>query len=559
MHTLTDCCAEPEIYSTARFFTVTGKHIPDTPSTVNALSAEELEELRDDIAQNQLRPYDCKTREPRASSGVLVAPKTFSKSEREARLERALSGDLSEYCGDRSGAVHGALQFLARKHRGDPEAMTEEFEASRLCADWDGKWDRLRKNELDKAIKRWRENGEPAWSEPGPVIAPNNWRSLFHTREETETAPPITFAIEDFLQEGGITMLGGLPGHGKTLVALAMVRALLEGSPLFGHFKVPRTSQRVLYLIPESGLTPFASRLKTFRLVDHVESKLFYRTFSAKDGEDLVITDPRIRKACEGGADVFLDTAVRFMEGDENAAAEQKNFAHNLFALIRAGARTVTGLHHAPKRFETDNYMSLENLLRGSGDIGAMLSACWGLRQIDKTDNRLFIENTKARDFLPGDPFIVEGRPHLDMSGYFKLTAPPGLAGNLNQHKARRPGVRTSGRPEHPEKVKKMETILNLHGRGRSLREIAASVHLDHKTVGKWLETHKADSLRVEGSTGGEPRDSSQDGSKSHEVLFSQTVENNPYLSRVFPHSPARSGPTADQLSGQSEIRSNQP
>ena len=31
-----------------------------------------------------------------------------------------------------------------------------------------------------------------------------DWRTLFHTREEIENAPPLTFAIEGFLQEDGI-------------------------------------------------------------------------------------------------------------------------------------------------------------------------------------------------------------------------------------------------------------------------------------------------------------------------------------------------------------------
>jgi primase-polymerase (primpol)-like protein len=202
-----------EIYNTARFFTVTGKQIPGTPSTVNMASVQDLEELRDDIAQNRLRPYDYKTREPLASSGILVAKKPPSGSERKTRLERALSGDTSEYRYDTSAAVHGVLQFLARKHEGDREEMAEEFEASRLCSDWGSKWDRLREKELDKAIDRWRKNGEPAWNYVTTCVDSNNWRSLFHAREETETAPPITFAIENFLQEGGITMLGGLPGH----------------------------------------------------------------------------------------------------------------------------------------------------------------------------------------------------------------------------------------------------------------------------------------------------------------------------------------------------------
>lgn len=327
----------------------------------------------------------------------------------------------------------------------------------------------------------------------------NSWRALFHTRHEAETAPPITFAIDKFLQDDGITMLGALPGHNKTNVALAMVRALLEGSPLFGHFGVPRPSSRVVYLIPESGLTPFVSRLKTFKLMPYIGESLFFRTFSAKDDEILKLDDQRLRAACEG-ADVFLDTAVRFMDGDENAVMDQKIFARNLFTLLRTGARTVTGLHHAPKSFEKLDYMSLENILRGSGDLGAMLCACWGLRQVDNQRNRVFIENVKARDFLPCEPFIIEGRPHLDVDGYFKMTDSPGIAGSLNQNKPKREGSRPAGRPEDPDKAQKMTRIRELHANGRGSREIAAEVGVSYKTVLRWLTDEGKNTEPDEGS-----------------------------------------------------------
>jgi hypothetical protein len=89
------------------------------------------------------------------------------------------------------------------------------------------------------------------------------------------------------------------------------------------------------------------------------------------------------------------------MTGDENSAAEQRAFADSLFALQRAGARTITGAHHSPKSFGKDTYMTLENVLRGSGDIGAMLATCWGLSQIDSSSTRIYIQNVKARISRP--------------------------------------------------------------------------------------------------------------------------------------------------------------
>ncbi len=256
-----------------------------------------------------------------------------------------------------------------------------------------------------------------------------NWRNLFHGYDEVINAPEARFAIDGFLQEDGITLIGGLAGHGKTLCMLAMVRALLEGGKLFHHFAVTKKAERVIYLIPEAGLGPFAARLKTFRLEQYVqEEKLFCRTLSAQG--QLSLTDPRILEAAKG-ADVFLDTAIRFMTGDENSAAEQRAFADSLFALQRAGARTITGAHHSPKSFGKDTYMTLENVLRGSGDIGAMLATCWGLSQIDADATRIFVQNVKARDFLPCQPFIIQGRPSIDAAGYFELPNPPALCRNV--------------------------------------------------------------------------------------------------------------------------------
>ena len=310
-----------------------------------------------------------------------------------------------------------------------------------------------------------------------------NWRALFHTYEETMNAPSARFAIDGFLQEEGITLIGGLAGHGKTLCMLAMVRALLEGGKLFHHFAVTKKAERVIYLIPEAGLGPFAARLKTFRLEQYVrEEKLFCRTLSAQG--QLSLSDPRVLEAAKG-ADVFLDTAIRFMTGDENSAAEQRAFADSLFALQRAGARTITGAHHSPKSFGKDTYMTLENVLRGSGDIGAMLATCWGVSQIDANSTRIYVQNVKARDFQPCEPFIVQGRPSIDQTGYFELTNPPGFAGTLSENK---PQV---GRPQNPESEDKKRQAQEMHASGKSYKEIADVLGVPKSTVGFWLSKSK--------------------------------------------------------------------
>jgi hypothetical protein len=208
--------------------------------------------------------------------------------------------------------------------------------------------------------------------------------------------------------------------------------------------------------------------------------RLFCRTLSAQGR--LSLTDPLLLQAVKG-ADVFLDTAVRFMDGDEDTE-NSRIFADALFGLQRAGARTITGAHHSPKSFGKENFMTLENVLRGSGDLGAMLATCWGLCQVDAGSNRIFVQNVKARDFQPCEPFIIQGRPSIDQTGYFELTEPPGFAGDLSDHKS---ADRKAGRPENRQKGEKQVEARRLRDQGMSYRDISDALDIKVGTLHRWL------------------------------------------------------------------------
>jgi len=141
-----------------------------------------------------------------------------------------------------------------------------------------------RRRTLDYALKDFVPKPEfkpKPQAAPKPDVNPDDWRSCFHTYAELLTAPPLEFVIKDFLQKDGITFFGGLPGHGKTLVMLSVVKALLTGEDLFGCFPVTSPSKRVIYLVLEAGLGPFKHRLELFGLLRFVdEGRLFVRDFA---------------------------------------------------------------------------------------------------------------------------------------------------------------------------------------------------------------------------------------------------------------------------------------
>jgi len=252
------------------------------------------------------------------------------------------------------------------------------------------------------------------------------WRQHFHTYDEIISAPAPDWLITNFAEVEDILMIGGPSGHGKSLLLLSLSRALLTGEPLFNfaQFKVPKPSERVIFLIPEVGLRSCRRRLEWFRLLPFVQSgRLFVRTLSC--GPVVSLTDPLLLSAVDG-SDVFLDTAIRFSEGDESSAADNRDgLAATLFGLSRAGARSVICAHHAPKDFAKQAELTLENCLRGSGDIGAMLSTAYGIRQVDKATNRILIQCIKPRDIDPLPPFEVQGRPFIADVGDFRVISEP--------------------------------------------------------------------------------------------------------------------------------------
>jgi hypothetical protein len=211
--------------------------------------------------------------------------------------------------------------------------------------------------------------------------------------------------------------------------------------------------------------------VEKFKLGPYIESRqLLVRTLSAYPPIEL--TDPALLLSARG-ADLFLDTVIRFVKGDENQSTDNdRGLAAGIFRLLSSGARTVTGAAHSPKGTEKKDYMSLENMLRGSGDIGAMVSAAWGVRMIDRTKTLLHVENIKPRDFEPPPPFQIQGIPYINQGKGFQIALRPGEAGQLDQY-IDKP---KPGRKPDPARAERTTLIGKMVGEKRTHEEIGAAV-----------------------------------------------------------------------------------
>jgi len=252
---------------------------------------------------------------------------------------------------------------------------------------------------------------------PKPVT---DWRERYHSFEEMDNAPEPTFLIDGFLQKDVISSIAAPVGQRKTIIAANVVHAGLTGEPLFGHFAVTQRPTRVLYLCPEMGLLSFTKRMRNLGLMQHVGKTLFCRTMNSEGKLRLSELTPEEL----AGALVVVDTAVRFIEGDENSSEDMKAFAEDCFNLMKKGAASVLVLFHSPKGTKEASELTLENAMRGSGDLGAFVSSCWATRLQDPDapwESASYLKNVKQRDF-ESDPFEVKS----DKLGRLHLVAAPG-------------------------------------------------------------------------------------------------------------------------------------
>lgn len=331
----------------------------------------------------------------------------------------------------------------------------------------------------------------------GVVIEGEGAVDVWDTRTDVENENDLPPVIKGVAHEGETTWIGALPKVGKTWVLLCILLALLTGEPLFGdeRLTVPNKAKRCIYLCPEASRGSIKKRLKMLRLVEHLydpitnpDGGLYLQTLSK--GRKIALTDPVLLELAKG-ADIFVDTAVRYLEGDENAVKDVRVLTENILNLLAVGARSVWVAHHAPKGFENASTMTLQNMFRGSGEFGAALTNAYGLCTEEEATTKIRLHPIVSRDLdelLPD--MILQGRPYLYETGKFKV-----VETNATPFKGK------AGAPGDALKQQKIEFARSVEG---SLQEKADAVFQkfgtrhDRSTVSRWLKESAAFDVEVQ-------------------------------------------------------------
>jgi hypothetical protein len=267
--------------------------------------------------------------------------------------------------------------------------------------------------DIQITLSKKKLDAPETWEGIGEDGEPRDWRDFFDSRDDLLNCPPPTFFIRDFLSHQSICAIAAPVAQRKSLIALNMVWALCTGNDLFGFLKVETRPTRVLYMCPEMGRISVAERIRKIGLADELGRMLWVRTMNSGSvdiSDVLKLPD----EALEGSV-VILDTAIRFMQGDETSAKDMKVFSAQLFDLQRKLGEhgSVVILYHSPKATKEAFDLTLENCLRGSGELGAAVTDAHGTRlqpiegAQDGWDARSFIKHVKDRDYAGAQDFEV--------------------------------------------------------------------------------------------------------------------------------------------------------
>lgn len=213
---------------------------------------------------------------------------------------------------------------------------------------------------------------------------------------EIETPP---YLIEPFLPMGGLALLHGKRGIGKSFLGTTIMEAVCKGNPLFGVF--PTTKSRVLYVQLDMTDAVFQDRL--------CQAADFYRF----EGWDVLVGVANMMKANrktewvqkvhqKRPGLIIIDTLRKAHHWSENESDTPSKFLTKIRELF--GAITIIMIHHNKKTAE-NGVTPQDEMFRGSG---AWLDDMdLGLHVIKKKDG-IWLDFSKVRTCPEIEPIAVK-------------------------------------------------------------------------------------------------------------------------------------------------------
>lgn len=210
--------------------------------------------------------------------------------------------------------------------------------------------------------------------------------------------PEQTWLVEKLFPEGGITIIAGYAGSGKTFLILELLICLSSGKDFLNKFKT--NPNKALLIDEESGERRIQSRIKKMTKNYNLNFEIMsYQNFKYKDSEEVI-------KYCieKNIKTIIIDSLVRIHNSEENSSTEMAKIFEKLKQFKIRDITTII-IHHNRKSGK-NGYNPTEDM-RGSSEILSFVDSGYSIK-FNKKNKIITITNIKQRDAEEISPFTVD-------------------------------------------------------------------------------------------------------------------------------------------------------
>lgn len=229
--------------------------------------------------------------------------------------------------------------------------------------------------------------------------------------------PPVTWLIDGFITDYGLTVAYGAPASFKTFITLDMALHIAYGKPWHGH----NVTQGGIIYIAGEGVRGAVKRIAAWRMHHGVLSDdaafrmipLAVNFMDADSVEKLVRTVNAAIAQMGSVKGVIIDTVARAIPGaDENTSQAIGLFVSACDKVRHAASTAVIGIHHGGKDIERG--MRGSNALSGAVDTTLLVT---------RSEKRVTIKSEKQKDAEEAHDihFSMEPAPVPGLTGEMSL------------------------------------------------------------------------------------------------------------------------------------------
>lgn len=218
------------------------------------------------------------------------------------------------------------------------------------------------------------------------------------TDEDVGKVVEVPYIVKDLIPEHSVGIISGLPGAGKTWIALHLSYCIATGQKFLNKFDVISPGP-VMYLSFEGSLDILKKRAKMVKTIDAPNCMLYNAAGKLLNGneEDVEINEQNrpdyplisetIFKAEENKVKlIVIDTLRASLDGEENSSTDIAAYLRAVNEISVKSGASILILHHIGKN-EVLDYTNIYQIARGSSALVASVDYAFGLKMVSDDEN----------------------------------------------------------------------------------------------------------------------------------------------------------------------------